>query len=82
MNREIWYYEYIVKVLDIDDKEEVLAGVVPAESMSGAVADIESFYGNDLMEIHMVKPIVEGPVFDFQLAMDEPSFDFTINKVE
>ena len=78
MSKEIWYYEYIVKIWGIDHKEEMLEGVVPAESMSAAVADIESYYGNELMEIRMIKPIIEGPVFDFQLAMDEPNFDFVI----
>ena len=76
----MWYYEYIVKVLGINNEEEICAGVVPAESMAAAVEDMESYYGNDLMEIHMLKPIVEGPVFDFQSAMDESNFDFTINR--
>ena len=78
---EIWYYEYIIKIWNAaDSEEEICSGVVPAENIIEAVNDINNYYGDELIEIKTLKPIVEGPVFDFKEANDEDNFDFIINK--
>lgn len=78
---DIWYYEYQVKTWnEIDHKEEIFSGVVPAESIVEAVKRLDDYYGTDIMEIQMLKPIFEGTVFEFQCVMEDPGFDYVINK--
>ena len=75
----MWYYEYQVKTWnEIDNKEEIVSGVVPAESIAEAVKGLDDYY--DIMEIQMLKPIFEGIVFEFQGVMEDPEFDYVINK--
>ncbi len=77
----LWYYEYEVLYWnDTDHLKEILSGVISAETYADATKDLESYYGDGLMEIHMLKPIVEGTVFEFQNVMDDSSFNFTINR--
>ena len=76
----IWYYEYAVKSLDIDDKIVECHGIVPGESFSDAVVALEHYYQKDLVEITKLKELVEGPVLEFQLINDEEDIDFYISK--
>lgn len=79
----IWYYEYVVKIWDEIDSEEIIcSGIVPASSFTEAVERLENWYGNDILEIQMLKPIYEGIVFEFQQAMEDPTLDFVISKKE
>lgn len=82
MNTDIWYYEYIITIWnDTDKKEEMRSGIVPGESMATAVKALEQYYGDELMDLHMLKAIVEAPVFEFEYAMEDTEFDFTVDRV-
>lgn len=74
-----WFYQYKVKVSWPDEASTLLSGIVPAHSLVGAAKFLEDYYGEDsLLEIQMLKPIVEGPVFEFNLAMNDNDFDYQI----
>ena len=76
-----WYYEYILKTWDEENKkEEDYYGIIPANNMTEAMSSLENYYGDEIMEVKMLKPIIEGPVFEFQLAMDCNDFDFSISR--
>lgn len=78
--KEIWYYEYIIKVWDeIDKKEEIRSGVVVADTITEAMKEIEDYYGDEIMEVQMLKAITDG-VFEFQYVMEDTDFDFVISK--
>ncbi len=80
---DIWYYEYIVKIWDdVEDKEEIRCGVVPAESMIEATKEICNYYPEEIMEIQMLKAIVDGKVFEFNYATEDTDFDFRFIKKE
>lgn len=80
---DVWYYEYIIKIWDsIDNQEDIRSGVVPADSITTAVKELSGYYGDEIMEIQMLKEIAEGIVFDFQEANQETEFDFIINHKE
>ena len=80
----IWYYEYTVKIWQpYDSKETICSGLVPASSFINAIELLETkWYGNDILEIQMLKPIYEGIVFEFQHAAEDTTLDFVINKKE
>ena len=80
----IWYYEYVVKFWDQIDSEEIIcSGIVPASSFTEAIERLETkWYGNDILEIQMLKPVYEGIVFEFQRAAEDKTLDFVINKKE
>lgn len=76
-----WFYQYKVKVSYDEEAESLFSGIVPAHSLVGAAKLLEDYYGEDnLQEIQMLKPIIEGPVFEFNLATDEDNFDYKIIK--
>ena len=80
---DVWYYEYIVKIWnDIENKEEIRCGVVAAESMVEATKEICNYYGEEIMEIQMLKAIVDGKVFEFDYATEDTDFDFRFVKKE
>ena len=80
MTNEVWYWEYQLKVWDdVDDKEEIYSGVVAADTMTEAMKRIEDYYGDEIMEVQMLKAITDG-VFEFQYVMEDPDFDFVISK--
>ena len=41
--------------------------------------EIEDYYGDEIMEVQMLKAITDG-VFEFQYVMEDPDFDFVISK--
>ena len=80
MTNEVWYWEYQLKIWDdIDDKEEIRSGVVAADTITEAMKEIEDYYGDEIMEVQMLKAITDG-VFEFQYVMEDPDFDFVISK--
>jgi len=80
MTNEVWYWEYQLKIWDeIDEKEEMRSGVVAADTITEAMKEIEYYYGDEIMEVQMLKAITDG-VFEFQYVMEDPDFDFVISK--
>ncbi len=80
MSKELWYWEYILKIWNsVDDQEEFRSGVVAATSFSEAADLIEQYYGDEIMDIETLKPIVDT-VFDFDEVREDDSFDFHINE--
>ena len=80
MTNEVWYWEYQLKIWDeIDEKEEMRSGIVAADTITEAMKEIEDYYGDEIMEVQMLKAITDG-VFEFQYVMEEPDFDFVISK--
>lgn len=80
MANVVWYWEYQLKIWDeIDNKEEIRSGVVAADTITEAMKEIEDYYGDEIMEVQMLKAITDG-VFDFQSVMEYTDFDFVISK--
>ena len=80
MTNEVWYWEYQLKIWDdVDDKEEIRSGVVAADTITEAMKEIEDYYGDEIMEVQMLKAITDG-VFEFQYVMEDTDFDFVISK--
>lgn len=80
MTNEVWYWEYQLKIWDeIDEKEEMRSGIVAADTITEAMKEIEDYYGDEIMEVQMLKAITDG-VFEFQYVMEDLDFDFVISK--
>jgi len=82
MKKELWYWEYILKIWnDIDGQEEYRSGVVAATSFSEAADLIEQYYGDEIMDVESLQPIVDT-VFDFDEVMEDENskFDFQISR--
>ena len=80
MANAVWYWEYQLKIWnEIDEKEEMRSGVVAADTITEAMKEIEDYYGDEIMEVQMLKAITDG-VFEFQYVMEDPDFDFVISK--
>lgn len=80
MTNEVWYWEYQLKIWnEIDEKEEIRSGVVAADTITEAMKEIEDYYGDEIMEVQMLKAITDG-VFEFQYVMEDTDFDFVISK--
>lgn len=78
--KDFWYYEYIIKIWDDDkDREISRAGILYADSFVSAMQELDNYYGDEIMEIQMLKAITDG-VFDFQYVAEDSDFDFTINR--
>ena len=79
MANVVWYWEYQLKIWDeIDSKEEIRSGVVAADTITEAMKEIEDYYGDEIMEVQMLKAITDG-VFEFQYVMEDTDFDFVIS---
>ena len=80
MANVVWYWEYQLKIWnEIDSKEEICSGVVAADTITEAMKEIEDYYGDEIMEVQMLKAIVDG-AFEFQNVMENTDFDFVISK--
>ena len=80
MANAVWYWEYQLKFWnEIDSKEEIRSGVVAADTITEAMKEIEDYYGDEIMEVQMLKAITDG-VFEFQYVMEVTDFDFVISK--
>ena len=80
----VWYWEYTAKIWNTaDSQEEIRSGIVSACNMTQATKILENdYYGEELMEIHMLKPIIDV-VFEFDYVnSDCDDFDFIITKKE
>lgn len=76
----MWYWEYQLKIWDeIDAKEEIRCGVVTGKEIIDAMKELYDYYGDEIMEVQMLKAIIDG-VFDFQYAMEEENFDYVITR--
>ena len=79
MANVVWYWEYQLKIWDeIDSKEEIRSGVVAADTITEVMKEIEDYYGDEIMEVQMLKAITDG-VFEFQYVMEDTDFDFVIS---
>ena len=80
MTNAVWYWEYQLKIWDeVYDKEEIRSGVIAANTITEAMKEIEDYYGDEIMEVQMLKAITDG-VFEFQYVMEDTDFDFVISK--
>lgn len=81
---EVWYYQYKAVLWDSDNcKEEIVTGIVPGTSFSDVVQKLESFYGNEILNITTLKAVFEGEVFEFEYAnKDAIDFDYVITEKE
>ena len=80
MANVVWYWEYQLKIWDeIDSKEEIRSGVVAADTITEAMKEIEDYYGDEIMEVQILKAITDG-AFEFQYVMEDTDFDFVISK--
>ena len=76
----MWFWEYTIKIWnEMEEKFEENSGLTTGITFTEAIANIESYYGKNIEEIHMLKPLIEGSVFDFEYAKDlDVNFDFSI----
>ncbi len=81
---DVWYYQYEVVLWDSDKcKEEIVTGIVPGTSFSDVVQKLESFYGNEILNITTLKAVYEGEVFEFEYANENATdFDYVITEKE
>ena len=81
---EVWYYQYEAVLWDSDKcKEENVTGIVPGTSFSDVVQKLESFYGNEILNITTLKAVYEGEVFEFEYANEDATdFDYVITEKE
>lgn len=80
MANEMWYWEYQLKIWDeIDKIEDICSGVVAAGTITEAMERIDSYYGDTIIEVQMLKAITDG-VFEFQYVMESTNFDFVIDR--
>ena len=78
----LWYWEYILKVWnDTDSQFEIRSGIISAHNLAEAAETLEGYYGEEIQEVQMLKPIVDS-VFEFELVNEDHDFDFTINRKE
>lgn len=75
----MWYWQYTVAIINSgeDHKIKIVNGIVYAEDkMASAVEALENYYGEELCEIHMLKCITDGPVFEFEYINEDTDFDY------
>lgn len=79
-NETIWYWQYRLKIFDCLSNQEIeAAGIVAAPSLVDAAKAIEKYYGDDIIDVKALKPIVSD-IFDFEAAENEDLFDYRIKK--
>ena len=73
----MWFWQYKIKVIDVDNSAPtIIAGLVVADDMVGAVKELDDYYGNDIIDILGLKAITEN-IFEFTAVRDE-GFDYDI----
>ena len=74
-----WFWEYTLEYWMEEQGMEIGKGFVYASSFSDAAAKLEHYYGKDIEEIRLLKPVFEGDVFDFNDAKEDGCcFDFPV----
>ena len=58
----MWYVRYEVVYLNEESEKSVEGGLLWAASYTNAVEKLEKFYGNDLIEIKLLRYICEGSI--------------------
>ena len=78
----MWYWEYTLKIWDDIDSEEVIrSGVIYADNYSKAMEILESYYGDEILDVLCLKTICDV-VFDFEYVASDTDFDFEIKRKE
>ena len=78
----MWYWEYTLKIWDDIDSEEVIrSGVICADNYSKAMEILESYYGDEILDVLCLKTICDV-VFDFEYVTSDTDFDFEIKRKE
>lgn len=84
----MWFYQYQIKVV-VEDviidrhqcKEIIRNGLIPASTYMEAVQRLVNYYGDDnIVDIMQLTAALEGDVFEFENANDDPDFDYKIAK--
>lgn len=58
----MWYIRYEVTYLNEDGEKSVEGGLLCAASYTNAMERLEGFYGNDLIEINLLRYVCEGSI--------------------
>ena len=58
----MWYVRYEVTYLNEEGEKSVEGGLLCAASYTDAVERLEGFYGNDLIEINLLRYICENSI--------------------
>lgn len=58
----MWYVRYEVTYLNEDGEKSVEGGLLCAASYTNAMERLEGFYGNDLIEINLLRYVCEGSI--------------------
>lgn len=58
----MWYVRYEVTYLNEDGEKSVEGGLLCAASYTDAMERLEGFYGNDLIEINLLRYVCEGSI--------------------
>lgn len=58
----MWYVRYEVTYLNEEGEKSVEGGLLCAASYTDAMERLEGFYGNDLIEINLLRYVCEGSI--------------------
>ena len=80
--KTLWYWQYEIIVFDDEDySQERRSGVVSGYEWEDAMRQIQEYYGRDIEEITLLKPLFDT-VLEFQQVNDEPTCNFRITMKE
>ena len=73
-----WFWEYEIICNYEDYNPECRHGIVYGDTFSDAMLAIEEYYGTDIVEIHLLRPLMQT-VFEFEaITSDSPECTFSI----
>jgi hypothetical protein len=73
--RNDWYWEYAVKIWESADSQAVIrTGIISTDTLTNAVQELVDYYGDEILEIQMLKCISEGPIFEFETAAEVSNY--------
>lgn len=76
--KTLWYWQYELTVFDSEDFcPEKRSGVVSGYDWEDAVHQVKAYYGEDIEEITLLKPLFDV-VLEFQQVNSESSCNFRI----
>ena len=80
--KSLWYWQYEITVFNDEDySPEIRGGVVSGCDWEDVVRQIKAYYGEDMEEITLLKPLSDI-VLEFQQINDEPTCNFRITMKE